>query len=104
MAIVCAGFAGLSAARRLRQITPDARIVIVDAGRVAEGGAGRNSGFMIDLPHDLTSHDYAGGSEDRDRLLTRLNRYAIDWAGEAVRDYAIPEGYFRRVGKINGAA
>lgn len=104
VAVVGAGFAGLSAARRLRQIAPDARIVVVDAGRVAEGGAGRNSGFMIDLPHELTSHDYAGGSGGRDRVLTRLNRYAIDWAGEAVADYGIPAGYFRRVGKINGAA
>ena len=24
--------------------------MIIDAGRVADGGAGRNSGFMIDLP------------------------------------------------------
>ena len=104
VAIVGAGFAGLSAARHLRRIAPDAKLVVVDAGCVAEGGAGRNSGFMIDLPHDVTSHDYAGGSAGRDRELTRLNRQAIDFAGEAVRDYGIPEGYFRRVGKINGAA
>lgn len=104
VAIIGAGFAGLSSARHLRQIAPDAKLVIVDAGRVAEGGAGRNSGFMIDLPHELTSHDYAGGNAGRDRELTRLNRHAIDFAGEAVKDYAIPEGYFRRAGKINGAA
>lgn len=102
--IVGAGFAGLSAARHLRRLAPDAKLVIIDAGQVAGGGAGRNSGFMIDLPHDVTSHDYAGGSAGRDRELTRLNRLAIDFAGEAVRDYRIPEGYFRRVGKINGAA
>ena len=103
VAIVGAGFAGLSAARRITQIAPDARIVIVDAGSIAEGGAGRNSGFMIDLPHDITSHDYASGA-GRDKVLTHLNRHAIDWAGEAVRDYSIPEGYFQRSGKINGAA
>lgn len=104
VAVVGAGFAGLSAARRLRQISPEAKIIVVDAGQVAEGGAGRNSGFMIDLPHELTSHDYAGGSEGRDRVLTRLNRHAIDWAGQAVAEYGIPAGYFRQVGKINGAA
>ena len=104
VAIVGAGFAGLSAARRLRQLAPDVRVVIVDAGRVAEGGAGRNSGFMIDLPHELTSDDYAGTGEASDAVLTRLNRHAIAWAGEAVRDYAIPDGYFQRSGKINGAA
>ena len=104
VAVVGGGFAGLSAARRLNQIAPEAKVILVDAGRIAEGGAGRNSGFMIDLPHELTSHDYAGSSEDRDRILTRLNRLAIDFAGEAVRDYAIPDGYFQRTGKINGAA
>ncbi len=104
LAIVGAGFGGLSAARRLRQIAPGTKVVVVDAGWVAEGGAGRNSGFMIDLPHELTSHDYAGTGEGRDKILTRLNRQAIDWAGEAVRDYGIPEGYFQRSGKINGAA
>lgn len=104
IAIIGAGFAGISAARRLRQIAPEAKLVIVDAGQVAEGGAGRNSGFMIDLPHELTSHDYAGSGEGRDKVLTRLNRHAIDWACEAVRDYGIPEGYFQRTGKINGAA
>jgi glycine/D-amino acid oxidase-like deaminating enzyme len=51
--IVGAGFAGLSAARRLRQLAPARASTVLEAGRVAEGAAGRNSGFMIDLPHDL---------------------------------------------------
>lgn len=104
IAIIGAGFAGLSAARHLRHIAPDARVIMLDAGRVAEGAAGRNSGFMIDLPHELTSHDYAGAGEAQDRILTRLNRHAIDWAAAAVQDYAIPAGYFQRSGKINAAA
>ncbi|HCZ00680.1 MAG: oxidoreductase [Rhodobacterales bacterium RIFCSPHIGHO2_02_FULL_62_130] len=104
VAIIGAGFAGLSAARKLRQIAPDAKVIVLDAGRVAEGGAGRNSGFMIDLPHELTSSDYAGAGEARDKVLTRLNRFAIDWAAAAVQDYAIPKGYFQRAGKINAAA
>ncbi|WP_299842760.1 FAD-binding oxidoreductase [uncultured Paracoccus sp.] len=104
IAILGGGFAGLSAARRLHQIDPTLRIVILDAARIAEGGTGRNSGFMIDLPHELTSSDYAGSGDSHDRRLTRLNRHAIDFAEGAVQDYAIPEGYFRRMGKINGAA
>ena len=73
IAIVGGGFAGLSAARRLHQIDPALRVVILDATRIAEGGTGRNSGFMIDLPHELTSGDYAAGGAGRDRALTRLN-------------------------------
>ncbi len=104
IAIIGGGYAGLSAARRLMQIDPQLKVAILEGARIGEGGTGRNSGFMIDLPHELTSADYASAGESRDRVLTRLNRAAIDFAAEAVRDYAIPEGYFARSGKINGAA
>ena len=57
--IIGGGFAGLAAARRLLQLDPGLRIALLEAGQVAQGSAGRNSGFMIDLPHELTSEDYA---------------------------------------------
>ena len=104
IAIIGAGFAGLSAARRLRELDPRLSITVVDAGRVAESSAGRNSGFMIDLPHELTSSDYAGTGEAQDRVLTRLNRHAIDVAEAVTRDYGLPGGFFQRSGKINAAA
>ena len=44
--IVGAGFAGLSAARRLQVATPNDQIVSLEAKALAEGPAGRNSGFM----------------------------------------------------------
>lgn len=100
--VVGAGFAGLSAARRLRQLQPGARIVVLEAGRIAEGSAGRNSGFMIDLPHDLTSDDYAGAGDDR--TMIALNRRAIAFADAAVTQYQINAHYFDRAGKVNGAA
>ena len=104
IAIVGAGFAGLSAARHLRLSDPSLSVVVLDAGRIAESSAGRNSGFMIDLPHELTSSDYAGSGEARDKTLTRLNRQAIDFAEALQRDFSLPAGYFQRWGKINGAA
>lgn len=104
VAIVGAGFAGLSAARHLRAQDPTLRVTVLEAGRVAESSAGRNSGFMIDLPHELTSSDYAGAGEAQDRVLTRLNRHAIDVAETVVQDYDLPSGTFARSGKINGAA
>lgn len=104
VAIIGAGFAGLSAARHLRAADPALDIVVLEAGRIAQSSAGRNSGFMIDLPHDLTSSDYAGSGEAQDRVLTRLNRHAIDFAEAAAAEYGLPEGTLRRSGKINGAA
>ena len=100
--IVGGGFAGLSAARRLTQLQPGARIVVLEAGRIAEGAAGRNSGCMIDLPHDLTSEDYAGAGDDR--TMIALNRQAIAFARAAVEEYGIDPNYFDPAGKVNGAA
>src|SRR5215470_7915708 len=74
--IVGAGFAGLSAARRLSQLVPNDRITVLEAQRVGWGAAGRNSGFMIDLPHDVSRENYAGGLE-HDRKRIRMNRAAI---------------------------
>ena len=100
--VVGAGFAGMAAARRVVQIDPSTSVIVIDAGAVAEGAAGRNSGFMIDLPHELTSSDYAGVGDDA--TVTRLNRFAIEFAGDAVTDYGIDPNYFDRAGKVNGAA
>ncbi len=101
LVIIGAGFAGLSAARRLVQLRPDARIVVLEAGQIAEGAAGRNSGFMIDLPHELTSHDYAGAGDDRAQI--DMNRHAIAFARDAVEDYGICADFFDPAGKVNGA-
>lgn len=102
--IVGAGFAGLSAARRLHQIDPQARVAVLEAGAIAEAASGRNSGFMIDLPHDLASEDYAGAGAEADRAITALNRKAIGFGRDAAADYGIDAAYFDPVGKVNGAA
>lgn len=104
VAVVGGGFAGLSAARRLRRNDPSLRIAVLEAGALAEGASGRNSGFMIDLPHDLQSDDYAGKGIAADKAMTALNRAAIAFAGDAVQDYAIDPAFYDPAGKINGAA
>ena len=82
--IIGGGFAGLSAARRLNQIDASAKIVLVEACEIGEGPAGRNSGFMIDLPHNLASDDYLGSLE-KDREQTLINRSAIEFAKSSFR-------------------
>lgn len=99
--IIGAGFAGLSAARRLMQLDPELQVVVLEAGRLAESSCGRNSGFMIDLPHELTSEDYAGAGDDR--ALIGLNRQAIAFGRDAVAEYGIKPDYFDPCGKVNGA-
>ena len=101
--IIGGGFAGLSAARRLNQINTEAKIAVLEACEIAEGPAGRNSGFMIDLPHNLASDDYLGSLE-KDREQTLINRSAIEFAKNASEEYKMPPEAFQLVGKTNAAA
>ena len=101
--IIGGGFAGLSAARRLKQIDKDAKIALLEACEIGEGPAGRNSGFMIDLPHNLASDDYLGSLE-KDREQTLINRSAIEFAKSASEEYEMPSETIQLVGKTNAAA
>jgi len=102
--IIGAGFAGLSAARRLSQLRPQDRIVVVDAHEIAKGPAGRNSGFMIDVPHSLSSGEYSVGGESATALEIEQNRFAIDFAAQAAAEYGMSAQTFDPSGKINAAA
>lgn len=102
--IVGGGFAGLSTARRLHQLDPSLKIALLEAGRFADGSAGRNSGFMIDLPHDLASDNYAGDGLEADRAAIALNRKAIAFATEVAADCDLPQEMFDPCGKYNAAA
>lgn len=99
--VLGAGLAGLAAARRLAELAPHASIALIEARRVGEGAAGRNSGFLIDLPHDLTSHSYTGG-QDLDRQQIRLNRSAIEFLRGIVQRHGI-DCDWREQGKLHGA-
>ena len=46
--IIGAGYTGLSAARKLGELHPHQRIIIVDAQLAGEGASGRNSGYLVD--------------------------------------------------------
>ena len=46
--IVGAGYTGLSAARKLSELHPNQKIIIIDAQMAGEGASGRNSGYLVD--------------------------------------------------------
>jgi len=46
--VVGAGYTGLSAARKLSELHPNQKILIVDAQLAGEGASSRNSGFLVD--------------------------------------------------------
>lgn len=57
--VVGGGWVGLHCARRLGELAPDARVVLVDAGRIGDGAAGRCAGFAIDLAHNPRNKHFA---------------------------------------------
>lgn len=98
-AVIGAGFAGLAAARRLAEHHPEARILLVDAQRVGYGASGRNSGFVIDLPHKFALEH--PDPRHKQRLLG-LNRAAIDQLQSLVQRHDI-DCQWSHAGKYQGA-
>lgn len=80
------GYAGFAAARRLAENCPDQKIVLVEAGEAGENASGRNSGFGIDLPHNVgSSLDELDGSH----RFMRLARMALDHLEDIVTRHGI---------------
>lgn len=79
--VIGAGFAGLSAAVRLSDLDPKLSVAVLDADVVGNGASGRNSGFLIDLPHDISSSNFGvdGVTKSRKDILvarTAIQHYA----------------------------
>ena len=100
--IIGAGFAGLSAARRIREKSPSDTVVVLDAQRIAWGASGRNSGFFIDLPHNLQSDDYVSHRSEDLRQI-EMNRFAIGYAKSMIDEFGL-ESFSSSVGRIQAAA
>ncbi len=101
--IVGAGFAGMAAARRLTQLVGrNETIAVLEASKLAHGPAGRNSGFMIDLPHELNSETYSGGMEADQRQI-KLNRLAITFAKQLANEERFDKQVFDPCGKVTAA-
>ncbi|PRW99228.1 FAD-dependent oxidoreductase [Pseudomonas fragi] len=88
--IIGAGITGLSAAHSLAQLHPQARIVIVDRQRAAQGASARNSGYAVahENPADdelIGNSGFAGyavdstiGQAAADEVRMRIAHHGID--------------------------
>jgi len=93
------GYAGLAAARRLAENRPDETVVLIEAGEAGENASGRNSGFGIDLPHNVgSSLDELEGSQ----RFMRLARMALEHLEGIVETHGIDCGW-TRAGKVHAA-
>jgi glycine/D-amino acid oxidase-like deaminating enzyme len=91
--VVGAGLAGLAAARRLAENRPGEQVALIEAERVGDGASGRNSGFAIDLPHNVGG-DMA--DPEAPRRSMRLARGAIEYLESIVTRHAIDCQWSRR--------
>ncbi|CDX52896.1 FAD dependent oxidoreductase [Mesorhizobium plurifarium] len=97
--IIGAGFAGLAAAVRLADLDPKLSVVVIDADIVGNGASGRNSGFLIDLPHDIASGNFGvdAAAKNRDEIL--VARTAIQHYARLAQENAWDQDIFDPSGK-----
>lgn len=99
--VIGGGITGLCAARRLAELAPDVSIALVEADRIGRTTAGRNSGFFVDLPHDISSESYSR-SVEADKADVRFQRHGIDYVRSIVRQHGI-ECDWRDDGKFHAS-
>ena len=85
--IVGAGYTGLSAARKLSQLNPNQKIILVDAQLAGEGASGRNSGYLV----DTTLNDGFTSNKELENYKTKTNIYklGIDAVKKFVKEHQV---------------
>ena len=85
--IVGAGYTGLSAARKLSQLNPKHKVILVDAQLAGEGASGRNSGYLV----DTTLNDGFTSNKDLENYKKKTDIYklGIDTIKKFIKEYQV---------------
>ena len=85
--IVGAGYTGLSAARKLGQLFPNQKILLVDAQLAGEGASSRNSGYLV----DTTLNDGFTSNKELDNYKKKADIYklGIDVIKKFIKEYQV---------------
>ena len=85
--IVGAGYTGLSAARKLSQLNPKHKVILVDAQLAGEGASGRNSGYLV----DTTLNDGFTSNKDLENYKKKTDIYklGIDTIKKFTKEYQV---------------
>jgi len=87
--VIGAGITGLCAAHNLAEMHPEARIVIVDRQRAAQGASARNSGFVVAHEHPAASELMGNAGFADFEVDTAISRAASDEVRERIARHAI---------------
>ena len=85
--IIGAGYTGLSAARKLGQLHPNKKIIIVDSQLAGEGASARNSGYLVDttLNDGFTSNKEINNY----KMKTDIYSLGIDVVKKFIKDHQV---------------
>jgi glycine/D-amino acid oxidase-like deaminating enzyme len=85
--IIGAGYTGLSASRKLGQLHPNQKIIIVDAQLAGEGASGRNSGYLV----DTTLNDGFTSNKELNNYKKKANIYnlGIEVVKKFIKEYQV---------------
>jgi glycine/D-amino acid oxidase-like deaminating enzyme len=85
--IIGAGYTGLSAARKLSELQPDQKIIVVDAQLAGEGASGRNSGYLVDttLNDGFTSNKELSNYKKK----TDIYKLGIDIVKKFIKEHQV---------------
>ncbi|KHK59574.1 FAD-dependent oxidoreductase [Burkholderia sp. A9] len=99
---------GVHAARRYAELRPEAKVVLVDAGRIGNNASGRCMGFAIDLSHNPRKRDFVEDEQgNRDELY--VNTEGNAYLRKAVEELGVdcdwdPQGKYHAAASENGVA
>ena len=85
--IVGAGYTGLSASRKLGQLYPNQKILLVDAQLAGEGASSRNSGYLV----DTTLNDGFTSNKELDNYKKKADIYklGIEVIKKFIKEYQV---------------
>jgi glycine/D-amino acid oxidase-like deaminating enzyme len=85
--IVGAGYTGLSAARKLSELHPNQKIIIVEAQLAGDGASGRNSGYLVDttLNDGFTSNKELSNYKKK----TDIYKLGIESVKEFIKEHQV---------------
>lgn len=100
--VIGGGYTGLAAARRIAELRPDEQVLVLEASAIGEGSSGRNSGFVINLPHNTRMGGHASPLEVARKQIGMYGA-GLRWLEQLVRENGIDCGW-NPVGKFHAAA
>ena len=85
--IVGAGYTGLSAARKLSELHPKQKIIVVESQLAGEGASGRNSGYLVDttLNDGFTSNKELSNYKKK----TDIYKLGIETVKKFIKEYQV---------------